>query len=538
MLGWLSSFFNRRSYTGGRSLTDVLYGANRWREEYNPLRGLNMAQVIYLQDAYLRGEMAEIQWTYHRIEAGNPDLIALVERRLSAISALEWDIKRCEQNSAYDENLAHEQEKALRAAYEKIDNLVDAIRHLALATFRGYAHLEKHRALDNSINHLELVDQWLLVRNGLRGDWKLNPEAASQGFKGLPDSYIIPVENWIVREVDRHIDWIGLPIFVRQSMAQKDYDGFVEIYGLPGAVVIGPPDIPESDASGFEDAAKAVATGGSGYLPYGSEVRFPSDVRGQNPFRDYMSHLTEKLVLAATGGLLTMLTAPTGIGKGPSEEHSDAFHLLALAEALHISAVFQEQFDAEILARHFPGKPALAYFQLADNQGSDRETLKFKRDAWLGFQRDSRVGGIIAGNTDINELTKDVGMPINADHKETDNFSEMTSPNSEDEAILNRQGPIKPNFDLAAAAVASDLAPIRERLERILTIQDPQILESKLIQFKIELPGLLKDINADPKFADVLTQQMLSAAKTPLPERPKTVSGVQRYQEAIKNGLQ
>ena len=60
-------------------------------------------------------------------------------------------------------------------------------------------------------------------------------------------------------------------------------------------------------------------------------------------------------------------------------------------------------------------------------------------------------------------------------------------------------------------ALADDLKPIRIRLEKILAIENPDILTVKLEEFQRELPQLLKDINADPKSARVLEGMMHTA---------------------------
>lgn len=45
--------------------------------------------------------------------------------------------------------------------------------------------------------------------------------------------------------------------------------------------------------------------------------------------------------------------------------------------------------------------------------GQDADATKFKRDAWLGFQKDGTVSAAAANQTDIKALTRDVGLPIN-----------------------------------------------------------------------------------------------------------------------------
>jgi phage gp29-like protein len=340
----------------------------RWREQYNPLRGLTVPLAVALLEAYPRGEMADLQWTYSFIEQSDPDLFALVERRASSLIELDWDIKRSDLQS--DIPLGEEQSACLREAYDRIDNLYEAIEHLAMASFRGYAHLEKHRDADGAVRRLEVCDQWNVVRDGLRGRWKYNPEARPAPFRNLPDALLIEPEDWIMRETKRHIDRIGLIKFVRQSLSQKDWDGYIEMYGLPGAVVIGPPQVPPGKEASYEEAAAQLASGGSGYLPHGSSIHFSESRAGAAPFAEHLRHLTEQLVLAGTGGLLTMLTA-SGSGTLAGSVHRDAFDRIARMEARQIGEVFQKQFEAPLLRRFFPGHPQRAYFQLASNDRND-----------------------------------------------------------------------------------------------------------------------------------------------------------------------
>lgn len=335
--------------------------ANRWRDGYNPLRGLTLARAVALQEAYNRGEMADLQWLYYHIEQADPDLLALVERRVSALLELDWNIKMIppDRRTDYDADLAAAQAAALRAEYERKQNLYEAIEHLAMAAFRGFAVIEPQG------NLFACFDSWNVVRDGFAGAWKYNPEAKSCGFAGLPNENLFDENVCIVRTVRRRINYYGLYKFIRANLSSKDWDAFIEIYGLPGTVVIMPDNVPADKTEEYKTAAEDVAEGASGALPYGSDVKFSDNPRGVNPFRDHMQYLREQLVLAGTGGLLTMLSMPTGIGEGASGEHGDAFAQIARAEARRISETFQKQFDARILARDFPGRPALAYFELA-----------------------------------------------------------------------------------------------------------------------------------------------------------------------------
>lgn len=357
--------------SGSVSLSKLVRSANRWREQYNPLRGLTLARAVALLELEDRGEMADLQWLYRAVERADADLLALVQRRAAALLEMDWNVQvvaRDKRASGFDLALATDQAAALRAAYEGVDNIYEAVAHLALATFRGYAHCELWRGADGGITHLEPVMQWNVVRDGLAGGWRYNPEGRQTTFAALPAGMDLDPANFLVVEAARPVDRVGLLKFVRGSLAEKDWDAWVEIYGLPGVIIIGPPNVPPDKEAQYESAARDVAEGGSGYLPNGASATPNDGPRNSSPFKERLDHLTEKLILAGTGGKLTMLSAPTGLGSGTSDAHGDVFRSIARGEARRISEAFQRRMDLDVLGRKFPGKPALAYFALAANE--------------------------------------------------------------------------------------------------------------------------------------------------------------------------
>jgi len=101
--------------------------------------------------------------------------------------------------------------------------------------------------------------------------------------------------------------------------------------------------------------------------------------------------------------------------------------------------------------------------------------------------------------------------------------SRANEPNEEEEpaqAKANRTaGPTPPSavdLNRLASAMADDLKPLRDRLERILAIQDPEILKAKLGAMVQQLPSLLTDINADPESARVIEDAMFNGIVTNL----------------------
>ncbi len=363
---------------------------NKWRETYNPLRGLTLARAVSMAESFQRGDMADLQWTYFFVEQTDPDLFALVERRASALLEMDWNVKLVsETRTGFDTMLANEQAAALRESYERLDNLYEAVEHLEMSAFRGFAHVEKHFDASGELTHLEILDQWNVVRDGLRGAWKYNPQARSTTFEGLPEDHVLDPARWIIAEPKRHINRIALFKFIRQNLSQKDWDAFIEIFGIPGWVIVMPPNVPADKQDDYEAAARAVAEGGSGTLPNGSTVHASDSPRGVNPFRAHLAFLQQQLVLAATGGLLTVL-AQSGSGTLAGSAHMEAFKTIARARARRISEAFQRQHDKAFLEVRFPGCPILAYFELAANETVDTTQIidHVARLTAAGFQLD------------------------------------------------------------------------------------------------------------------------------------------------------
>jgi phage gp29-like protein len=329
---------------------------NRWRDGFNPLRGLTMMQAVSLLEAGERGEYASLQWLYRAVERRNATLRAVKSRRVSALTRLDWNVKTITSSGTA-------QATVLRSAYEQLDNLREAIGFLALAEFRGYAHLEKHRNDNGNVVHFEPVPQWLLFRQGLNGAWQYNPDARN-GAATDDDPFIEP-DDFLIREVDDPINEIAVIAHLRQSLSQKDWDSFVETYGIPPLFIELPPNIPADKEALYQAQAEAVIGDSRGTMPNGAKVQtIDCGARGTNPFNEHIRYQDECIVLAGTGGILTMLTE-SGSGTLAGNAHEDTFDQIARADALAISEVFQKQFDAAILAEHFPGAPVLAYFELA-----------------------------------------------------------------------------------------------------------------------------------------------------------------------------
>lgn len=374
---------------GGKSTAELVRQSNRWRDNYNPIRGLVIARAIGILEAADRGDFAELQLVMRKVERRYPVLKGLKTRRLTALEKLDWEIKVVDElpEGATRED-AEAQQKFLRSRYELIENLTETIGFLVTAEFRGYAILQKHRfndsgKFDGAVREFHWLPQDQFSRNGQFGDFYYNQNsnfgigidscATLLGEENRIGGAQLPREDFIIREVDSPLYEIALIAFVNWCMGRKDWAAFTEIFGLPNGVAIMPANIPPGMEDEYRVAAERVADGVSGALPNGSDIKFPTaGVRGEAPFKGFCDAQDYDVVLAGTGGRLAMLTADKGgLGNGPAVEHAAAFNEISQADARKINSVLQNDFDRLELAVEFPGQPALAYFELCAKDATD-----------------------------------------------------------------------------------------------------------------------------------------------------------------------
>jgi phage gp29-like protein len=527
---------NNAAPTGSASLTRKIAAYNKWREQFNPLRNLTIRRAIDMGESYLRGEMANLQWTYFHVEQTDPDLLALIELRFGRLLEMDYNIKLAER--AADTVLAEEQKAFLQERFDAIDNLYDAIEHLGTAAFRGFAHLEKWHGADGVLTHLEIVDQWNAVRDGRRGAWKYNPEARAVGYAYLPEANLMQTEAFVYREVSRPINRFALLKFVRAGLAEKDWDAYCEIYGIPGGVLIGPPNLAKDREDEFTQAAQAIAEGGSGYAPHGSDWKPNTAARGTQPFKERLDWLSEKLVLAGTGGKLTMLNGPSGLGSGQSDVHQQVFDTIAAGEARRISGVLNRQLVETMLEEKYPGKAQLAYFELAANTDPDVDTVieQISKLAVAGFQVDEEEASEKTGYTLTLKPSGTDNLPVGSGGAGVSPVTSKDQP-SDDASAGNKGTAVDDDFDTEdddpddkklrnravdlgreelfkaeSAARVSDarrkaLEPILNRLLAIDQIADAEGQRAALEQFRDDLPALQRAaLAAAPGMAETLAE--------------------------------
>ena len=491
-------------------------GTKTWRQQYNPLRSLTITRVASLLELGEQGYYSDLTWLYRFIEKRDATLRALVSRRTSALKKLDWEIaiKEKEVEAAGKTAVAEKQREMLREVYQGIDNMKQAVEWLGMATFRGFSHLEKHFDNDWQVIHLEPVPQWYWCRKWPSADWLFNPTASMSNI-GTP----IEPDNFIIREIDAPVDEIAVVEFMRLNMSKKDWDGFIETFGIPPLFIEMPEDTSQTQQAAYQTICEEIIADGRGTLPAGAKVQ-PVVVgdRGRSPFKEHVMDAREQIVLAGTGGKLTMLNDPTGLGSGQSEVHAQTFDEIAAAEGEDISEMFQRHFDKPLLQEKFPAEEEWAYFALQSRPQQDV-------DSTVSQVQGLKTAGYKVQREQVEEKTgfvlEEIAEPPPFGGMSAAGFGEAGVPGNE--ALLQQRRRVKNRkpedeaklqktaIDAIAEAQARDLAYVRNKLEKIMEIEDETIRNAKLKDFRASLPAVLRDMNKHPEMAEPL-RNALSAA--------------------------
>lgn len=370
-------------------LFNNLAALDQWLERFNPLRGATLQTLsAYFDDADV-GRFARVMWMARKLIRRDETIRACIRRIYAQLMQLDWGVKVMETLPAgISQAQAEAQQAFLKQKYERIENLKQAYSASAMADFYGFAHLEKHYDEKGDTCRLQPVPQWHWVRDGLYGAWKYNADASPYPINPVP----IDESNFVIRDVAD--PWIEIALIhgLRKNQNDRDWDGFIARYGIPSTFFIAPVGANDDKLKEFEAVADELAADGAGVLPNGADVKTHESQQKGEVFNMKNTRHDSAIVLAATGGLLTML-AQSGSGTLAGGAHSDTWRDLVSGIASEVAECFQDQLDKVWLAEKFPGQPVAVYFELefpeeeADIK-SIVESVKTLKDAGYAAKRE------------------------------------------------------------------------------------------------------------------------------------------------------
>ena len=342
-------------------LQDMARERDRWLDYTSPLDFISVDVVRRAQNEATRGAYAQLQWLWEQLEPADPILATCVERRLGALKRIPWDIRKKDGLSDAEDLLAEAQLRTVQDFANAIENLDEGIEALAQASFRHYRHIQLLETEDGSLR-LNLTENWNWARDGYAGEWQWNPAATYGLTRALP----LPVDraSIVTRICARPIDQPAMMLCLDRKNAKAQWLVYNGRYGTPPVFAIMPQGVDEGLRKEYIKFAMQCVSNAAGVLPAGADVKTVTPGNGgPDTFSRMIDLSTQELVLRATGGLMTMLTAPgAGTNTATGSAHQDAFDDLAASEAEQIANLLQEKLFAPVLEQWHPGQPHLVEF--------------------------------------------------------------------------------------------------------------------------------------------------------------------------------
>ena len=337
------------------------------RESRRELDWLTPQRADDLFEAWLRGETAEVQLVWDRLEKFDSTLFACVRARLSALGEMKWTVNVDADTVGDDaamQQLADKQRLFLLRCLSDVENLTEAISALGKADFTGVAALEITG--DMKRMRWEVINPWHLCRPSIHAPWMYNANADPVPI--APE--MLEAESVILREaLPMHLPAMFLIVAKRHGV--QAWDAFLDKFGIPAAFFETPPGATEEEAMEFDATVQKLIGEGSGTIPNGAKLHtFETARDNTQTFEARARWCDDALLQLILGGKLTM-TTEAGSGTLAGNAHQESFERLCAATARSISECINRQFCRRILREAFPDQPQLALFDLSAQKQED-----------------------------------------------------------------------------------------------------------------------------------------------------------------------
>jgi phage gp29-like protein len=314
-------------------------------------------------------------------------------------------------------------------------------------------------------------------------------------------------EDWIIREQSGCLDEIASIYYVWKVTAMKDWGAFSSRYGVPNIFAEMEKDVAvpsNTTMDAYRDAIASIVSNGSGALPPGVKANMlAGGSSNETPFPVQIDYLDKSLVLAGTGGKLTMLSEATGIGSGATGAHEDAFDDIASSEASDIAEIIDRSIGQPKLRSQVPGQRPLV--KLVIRKTTESDPVQFGDLMWK-----AKLGGFRISQ---EEAERGLGLKLERiltpDEVAVNNMDPNALAEQQAEISANRQGKILVNRDtlegsmrLVEDIVRESVADIANEFARALALENGE-REAALDRLNKRLPEVLKQLNEDPVAAKV-----------------------------------
>lgn len=342
---------------------------------------------------------------------------------------------------------------------------------------------------------------------------------------------------------------------------------FAQIFGLPMRWANYDPSAPQETINTICDMLQNMGSAGYAAFPAGTQMELKESSKGgagSLPQDNIIDRADKNCDLLILGQTLTTDVGNSG-SRALGEVHAKVKSEVIQAAANFVASVLNEQWIPALLRLNFGDEEEAPEFCPQEAGADEVEQLKFKREVFKGFMQDGTVADVLANQTDFKQLTRDVGLPVNEEYIDPYlpvtaepgaavtggtikdaagdvvgglSIGEQTTEPAAPDAAPGATPPSQakpdstgevigaerqrqrgtPDVKLEQAsqeglvrALTNDLQPVLQRLDAIMTIADPVILENRLRAFLGQMDQLKKDLAADPA-SGVWLQKVLATA--------------------------
>lgn len=504
---------------------------------FNPIRGLTPDLLSRRLEMFRVGFIRDVALTWDAMEERDINLKNVASKRKKAASRCDWEILTTDES---DE--AKQQKEALEFFYNNLratsvmeqnqrGGISLLIRQMLDALGKRFAVHEIVWKPQSSVGVIDIqrgtadagsgetplyLDSLLTAEFRFCPLWFFENRTGRLRFIQTPfgvDGIDMREGDWLVTVGDGLMEACSVAYMFKQ-MSLKDWVAFSEKFGLPG--VLGKTDAtkdsPEWQA--MLDAVKSLVNDWSAVCNRSAEIELlePKNGASNLPFPPLVEYMDRKIAAIWRGAdLSTISQGKEGVGASLQGDEGD---LLLEDDCQLVSETLNEQVDRFAIRFLFgPQARVLAYVKVLPPNKQNVD-LDLKVDDFLvrnGAPLSVR-GTMERYGRPLPEAGDDLlRLPSPQPSPPGEGAGQVALPNESRKEVESAQAKLKARGEKALAlALANDLKPIRDRLDRILAIENEDLLRSKLSSFLAELPSLARSIGADPESAKVI-EQVISA---------------------------
>lgn len=314
----------------------------------------------------------------------------------------------------------------------------------------------------------------------------LQQEHAVDGVPMMQGDWMVTVGDGLMEATSVGYMFKNLPL--------KDWLALCEKFGMPGIDAATDATPGSDDWNNLKEAVAAFGQDWAVIRNRAAQINFlEAGNVGNSPQQPLVEYMDRAIASLWRGADLATIAKGDGTGASLQQDEGDILNeddLVLCEDALN------ERASKWCIYYLFGTKRSLAYLKLSRPQ-NDTVDRDLKVDEFL-----VRHGVPVSVKDTLERYERP--MPDKGDVLLSAPAAPALPEDSSELANSRPPGVSKVQVNRLAAAFAEDLKPLRDRVERILAIDDVDLQRAKLQAFLNDLPQLLKDINADPESARVL----------------------------------